>query len=69
MGVQAGSKEGVRLKRELGVLAATCHMVGTMIGSGIFVSASSALRYTGSVGLCLIVWASCGLLCFLGKKK
>lgn len=69
MASQAGSKETVQLKRELGVIAGTSHMMGSMIGSGIFVSASSALRYTGSVGLCLIVWASCGFLCFLGTYQ
>lgn len=67
MDSQTASKETVHLKRELGVIAGTSHMMASIIGSGIFVSASSALRYTGSVGLCLTVWAGCGLLCFLGK--
>lgn len=57
----------VELKRELGLLSATNFVVGTMIGSGIFVSASSALGYAGSVGMSLVVWASCGIICFLGK--
>lgn len=35
-------------------------------GSGIFVSPTSALERSGSVGFCLIVWASCGLLSLLG---
>lgn len=35
-------------------------------GSGIFVSPAEALKNTGSVGMCLIVWASCGLLSLLG---
>ena len=35
-------------------------------GSGIFVSPSSALERSGSVGLCLIVWVTCGLLSLLG---
>lgn len=57
----------VELKRELGLLSATNFIVGTMIGSGIFVSASSALSYSGSVGMCLVVWGTCGIICFLGK--
>lgn len=69
MDSQAGFKETVHLKRELAVIAGTSHMMGSMIGSGIFVSASSALGYTGSVGLCLIVWAACGFLCFLGTVQ
>lgn len=36
-------------------------------GSGIFVSPANALRNTGSVGMCLVIWASCGLLSLLGK--
>lgn len=61
------SSSVVELKRNLGLLSATNFIVGTMIGSGIFVSASSALGYSGSVGMSLIVWASCGIVCFLGK--
>nr|CAH7757669.1 unnamed protein product [Callosobruchus chinensis] len=37
-----------------------------MIGSGIFVSPASALKYSGSVGMCLIVWVTCGLISLLG---
>ena len=40
-----------------------------MIGSGIFVSASDLLKRTGSPGLCLGGWASCGLLSLLGKHS
>lgn len=64
----AATNEIFELKRELGLLSATNFIVGTMIGSGIFVSASSALNYSGSVGMCLLVWATCGIICFLGRK-
>ncbi|CAH1107555.1 unnamed protein product [Psylliodes chrysocephalus] len=37
-----------------------------MIGSGIFVSPASALKYSGSVGMCIVVWASCGVISLLG---
>lgn len=62
----ATTDSAVVLKRELGLLSATNFIVGTMIGSGIFVSASSALSYSGSVGMSLVIWASCGIICFLG---
>ncbi|XP_068172504.1 b(0,+)-type amino acid transporter 1-like isoform X2 [Antennarius striatus] len=37
-----------------------------MIGSGIFISPSSVLLYTGAVGPCLVIWAACGVLATLG---
>lgn len=43
-----------------------------MIGSGIFVSPAFALQYSGSVGMCLVVWTVCGIVSLLGtnsKKK
>lgn len=58
--------DNIQMKRVLGPFAAANLIVSTMIGSGIFVSASSALKYSGSVGMCLVVWAVCGLICFLG---
>ena len=35
-------------------------------GSGIFVSPSAALKHSGSIGLCLIIWIICGCLSLLG---
>ncbi|KAL1131952.1 hypothetical protein AAG570_011563 [Ranatra chinensis] len=37
-----------------------------MIGSGIFVSPSGLLERTGSVGMSLVIWISCGILSLLG---
>lgn len=39
------------------------------IGSGIFVSPANALKNTGSVGMCLVIWMSCGLLSLLGNGR
>lgn len=58
--------EKVALKRELGLFSAVSIILAVMIGSGIFVSPTSALERSGSVGLCLIVWVTCGLLSLLG---
>ncbi|XP_073975764.1 b(0,+)-type amino acid transporter 1-like isoform X2 [Rhodnius prolixus] len=54
------------LKREIGLISAVGLIVSVMIGSGIFVSPSSVLEKSGSVGLCLIVWAVCGLISYMG---
>ncbi|KAG1680684.1 b(0,+)-type amino acid transporter 1 [Nymphon striatum] len=58
--------EIVQLKRRVGLLSGIALIVGTMIGSGIFVSPKGVLERTGSVGLSLIVWAGCGVLAMLG---
>lgn len=56
----------IELKRELGLFSAVNIILAVMIGSGIFVSPTSALERSGSVGFCLIVWISCGVLSLLG---
>lgn len=56
----------VKLKRELGLFSAVNLILGVMIGSGIFVSPASALEYSGSVALCLIIWTVSGIISLLG---
>ncbi|CAG9821866.1 unnamed protein product, partial [Phaedon cochleariae] len=56
----------VQLKRELGLFSAINFILAIMIGSGIFVSPASALKYSGSVGMCLVVWTACGMISLLG---
>lgn len=52
--------------KKLGVISASSYLICDIIGSGIFVSPTDIVRYSGSVGLSLIVWALCGLLSLLG---
>lgn len=59
-------KENIQLKREIGLFSAVNLIIGSIIGSGIFVTPTSALARSGSVGLSLIVWALCGVISLLG---
>ncbi|KAI9553472.1 hypothetical protein GHT06_021382 [Daphnia sinensis] len=61
-----GDNDEMRLKRQVGLFSGVTLIVGTMIGSGIFVSAGSLLANAGSPGLCLVLWAACGLYSLLG---
>ncbi|KAM6943515.1 b(0,+)-type amino acid transporter 1 [Xenentodon cancila] len=54
------------LQKEIGLLSGICMIVGTMIGSGIFISPKSVLLYSGAVGPCLLIWTACGVLSTLG---
>lgn len=65
-GMVAACGSAVKLKRELGLFSAVNLILGVMIGSGIFVSPSSALEHSGSVGLCLIIWTVSGIISLLG---
>lgn len=57
---------GGGLKREMGLMSAINVIISVMIGSGIFVSPTAALKHSGSVGFCLVVWAVCGVISLMG---
>eukprot|EP00064_Thunnus_orientalis_P012228 superscaffoldBa00001851_g12262 len=66
---QAEDKQPVKatvLQKDVGLLSGVCLIVGTMIGSGIFISPKAVLLYSGAVGPCLLIWAACGVLATLG---
>ncbi|XP_030622258.1 b(0,+)-type amino acid transporter 1 [Chanos chanos] len=54
------------LHKNVGLISGISLIVGTMIGSGIFISPKAVLEGTGAVGPCLCVWAACGVLATLG---
>lgn len=53
-------------ERTIGLLAAINIIIGVIIGSGVFVTPTAALRYSGSVGFTLVVWAACGCVSLMG---
>nr|CAH0108377.1 unnamed protein product [Daphnia galeata] len=63
---QSSDKDEMRMKRQVGLFSGVALIVGTMIGSGIFVSAGSLLANAGSPGLCLVLWGVCGVYSLLG---
>ncbi|KAG7225641.1 hypothetical protein INR49_005048 [Caranx melampygus] len=58
--------EVVHLRREIGLLPAVSFIMGTVVGSGIFIAPKGVLMNSGSVGLSLLVWALCGVLSLFG---
>jgi APA family basic amino acid/polyamine antiporter len=53
-------------KRELGLFDSTMIVIGSMIGSGIFIVSSDIARTVGSGGLLLLVWLITGIITIMG---
>lgn len=61
-------KETVRVttKRTVGLIGGISLIIGTMIGSGIFASAATVARKSGSSGMMLVTWCGAGLIATFG---
>ena len=51
-----------QFKRELNLLDATLLVVGSMVGSGIFIVSADIARHTGSAGWLILVWIIGGFM-------
>ena len=52
----------IPVKRRIGLFGGIAFIMGSVIGSGIFISPKGALLNSGSIGLSLLVWALCGAI-------
>lgn len=64
--VDASGGDAVKLKRKITLLNGVGLIVGTIIGSGIFVAPTGVYKETESVGVSIIVWCLSGLFSTLG---
>lgn len=55
-------QEDKHLKRELGLLDGTMLVVGSMIGSGIFIVSAEMVRNVGSAGWLILIWVLSGIM-------
>ncbi|XP_051785491.1 cystine/glutamate transporter-like isoform X2 [Erpetoichthys calabaricus] len=60
------STDTVYLKRKVNLLGSVCLIVGTVVGSGIFIAPKGVLRNSGNVGLSLIIWLATGIFSTFG---
>ncbi|KAF4114831.1 cystine/glutamate transporter isoform X1 [Onychostoma macrolepis] len=58
--------DAVHLRRSIGLLPSISFIIGTVVGSGIFIAPKGVLINSGSVGLSLLVWTLCGVLSTFG---
>ncbi|XP_020671622.3 B(0,+)-type amino acid transporter 1 [Pogona vitticeps] len=58
--------KSMNLQKEMGLISGICLIVGTVIGSGIFISPKAVLANVGAIGPSLIIWAACGVVATLG---
>src|SRR5271163_1561210 len=58
--------EAASVLRELGMIDAAMIVVGSMIGSGIFITSAESARYVGAPGWLLAAWGLSGLMTVSG---
>ncbi|MCA1593691.1 MAG: amino acid permease [Acidobacteria bacterium] len=63
---KSATQQPEHLERGLGLLDATMIVVGSMIGSGIFITSAESARLVGAPGWLLVAWALAGVLTITG---
>nr|QWA14799.1 cystine/glutamate transporter [Botia dario] len=58
--------EPIYLRRRLGLLPSISFIIGTVVGSGIFIAPKGVLMNSGSVGTSLLIWTLSGVLSMFG---
>ena len=64
--VEPMEEEQVGLKASLGLIQGCTIIVGSIIGSGIFIAPGGVLKQTGSVMMSLTIWVLSGLYSMIG---
>src|ERR1700733_1219135 len=59
--------DAASLVRELGTIDAAMIVVGSMIGSGIFITSAESARYVGAPGWLLLAWGLAGVMTITGS--
>lgn len=58
--------EAVYLRKKITLVRAISLTIGTIIGSGIFISPKGVLKNSGNIGLSLLIWLASGILSMCG---
>ena len=59
-------RDGAKLQKSLTLFNAVTFILGDIIGSGIFITPTAVLKYSGSFGLALVFWVVGGLIAMAG---
>uniref|UniRef100_A0A131Z1W8 Amino acid transporter n=1 Tax=Rhipicephalus appendiculatus TaxID=34631 RepID=A0A131Z1W8_RHIAP len=59
-------QRGLTLKRDVGLLSAITFLLGSIIGTGIFITPGNVLRNSRSISVDLLMWTLGGLNAFIG---